>query len=167
MTFHYCPECGQELTVRSIGDEGETPFCARCSRPWFDMFPACVIALIVNELGEAALLRQAYISTDYRNLVSGYIKPGETAEEAAAREILEETGLSAESIEPAGTYWFEKKQMLMIGFFAHVQKRPFHLSAEVDGAEWAPVRDTLSMVHPEGSISYALIDRYLNAPRKE
>ena len=165
MKFTCCPDCGQPLTEKPIGDEGPVPYCTRCGRPWFAMFPACIIALCVNECGEAALLNQGYISTQYRNLVSGYIQPGESAEQTAVREIYEETGLTAAALRFAGTYWFAKKEMLMIGFFAEVTKQPFVLSGEVDGAEWSQLSEALTRVHPAGSVSHALIERYLREMR--
>ena len=93
MRFTYCPDCGSKLGERELGDEGMVPWCDKCGKPWFDMFSTCVIALVANERDEVLLQRQAYISTRYCNLVSGYMAPGETAEEAARREIKEETGL--------------------------------------------------------------------------
>lgn len=70
MKFKYCPECGTKLADRIIGDEGAVPYCERCEKPLFDMFSTCVIVLVVNEEGEAALLRQEYISHKYYNLLS-------------------------------------------------------------------------------------------------
>ena len=117
MEFQYCPHCGTKATPKETGDEGMVPWCPACQQPLFPMFSACTITLAVDEeAGEAALLRQSYISTQYHNLVSGYIKPGESAEECAAREVEEELGLKAESLTLTGTYWFGKKDMLMIGF---------------------------------------------------
>ena len=94
MRFSYCPVCGEKLGLRVCGDEGEVPFCTRCDHPWFDMFASAAIVLVVNPEGKVALLDQSYISTQYKNLVSGYIKPGESAEECAMREVKEETGLT-------------------------------------------------------------------------
>ena len=34
-------------------------------------------------------------------------------------------------------------------------------SSEVDEARWLPVEEALGQVHPKGSISYALIELYL------
>ncbi len=164
MRFSYCPDCGSRLTPRPMGDEGEVPYCKRCERPFFDQFSTCVIALVVNGRGEAAILRQDYISQKYGNLVSGYMKPGETAEECARREIGEELGLKVDALEFAATYWFEKKDMLMIGFFARVNGEALRLSGEVDGARWVPVADALREVHPEGSLSYAVVAEYLKRP---
>lgn len=161
MRFHYCPRCGSKLTTRTMGDEGDVPYCEGCEIPLFDMFSTCVIALVVNEVGEAALLRQNYISDQYYNLVSGYMKPGENAEDTARREVAEELGLTVTGLEQAGTYWFGKKNMLMIGFFAQVKKEPIKRSCEVDLARWVPLEETLGLVHPEGSVSHALVETYL------
>ena len=161
MRFKNCPQCGKHLVFREIGDEGRIPFCTHCRRPWFDMFSICIIVLVVNEKNEAALLKQSYISTEYRNLISGYMKPGETAEEAAAREVCEEIGLELDELKLTGTYWFGLKDMLMIGFIAKAKKTDFMLSKEVDGADWIPVDEAIQMVHPKGSVSYALLEIYI------
>lgn len=137
------------------------PFCDECQIPLFDMFSSCIIVLVVNEYEEAALLRQQYISETYFNLVSGYMKPGETAEETAFREVEEELGIRVEDLGIVGTYWFAKKDMLMIGFIARAKKQEFTLSGEVDDAEWIPIGESIHKVHPKGSVSYALIEKYL------
>ncbi len=137
------------------------PYCENCKKPLFDMFSTCIIALVVNEYGEAALLRQGYISHQYYNLVSGYMKPGETAEYTAAREVEEEIGVPVEKLRFVGTYWFGKKDMLMIGFIAEAKKRELKLSGEVDAAEWVDASRAIDMVHPGGSVSYALLEYYL------
>lgn len=161
MHFQYCPNCGARLKEKEIGDEGLVPYCDLCKTPWFDMFSTCIIALVVNENGEAALLRQGYISSQYYNLVSGYMKPGETAEITAQREIYEEIGIQVSSLEFAGTYWYGKKDMLMIGFLAKANRGDFVLSGEVEAAEWVAAEDAIRMVHPKGSVSYALLEKYL------
>ena len=165
MHFTYCPDCGALLVPREIGDEGAVPYCESCKKPLFAMFSVCIIALAVNEQNEAVVMRQNYISSQYGNIVSGYMKPGETAEECAVREIEEELGLHTERLEYAGTYWYGAKDMLMIGYFAHVKKAEIRLSGEVNAAEWVPVEQAQHMVHPKGSISYAVIERYLEQYR--
>lgn len=161
MRLKYCPECGAPLGSRILGDEGSVPYCESCGRPYFDMFSSCVITLVVNEYSEALLLRQGYISDKYYNLVSGYISPGESAEDAAEREVLEETGVRINSLDFAGTYWFAKKDMLMIGFIARADKSDIMPSGEVDSAGWYAADKAIDMVHPEGSVSHALVKLYL------
>ncbi|MCI8423153.1 MAG: NUDIX domain-containing protein [Lawsonibacter sp.] len=169
MQFQYCPHCGTKSVPRQVGDEGLVPWCETCNLPLFPMFSSCIIALAADEeAGEVALLRQSYISTQYHNLVSGYIKPGESAEVCAAREVEEELGLKVSRLDFAGTYWFGKKDMLMIGFIAHVQKQSFHLSEEVDQAVWVTPEHALTLLHPSPAISYQVTEFYIrNRLRKE
>lgn len=166
MRFKYCPDCGTKLIEKEIGDEGNMPYCEVCKKPLFDMFSSCIIALLINEYDEAALLRQDYISNKYHNLISGYIKPGENAEQTAKREIKEEVGVDIDSLEWAGSYWFAKKDLLMLGFTAKAKKCELKLSGEVDSASWVPVEQALTMVHPQGSVSYSLIERYCSGRSK-
>ena len=121
----------------------------------------------MNDREEAAILRQGYISQQYGNLVSGYMTPGETAEACACREIGEELGLRVTKLELVRTWWMEKKELLMIGFFARVEGTEMRLSGEVDTAGWVPVKEALGQVHPEGSISHALVASYLERHKRE
>lgn len=162
MHFRYCPDCGALLSERELGDEGAVAWCDRCGRPFFDMFPVAIIALVHNEKGEVLLLRQNYISTEFHNLVSGYITPGESAEQCAVREIMEETGQKVEHLRLVLTSWFERKEMLMIGFFASVKATELRLSTEVDSAEWHRPEEILQLVSTRpGSASRLLCERYL------
>ncbi|MGI5962965.1 MAG: NAD(+) diphosphatase [Lawsonibacter sp.] len=164
MNFQFCPHCGTKATLKEIGDEGLVAWCDCCKLPLFPMFSTCIIALAVDELGEVALLRQGYISSQYHVLVSGYMKPGESAEECASREIREELGLDVSQLVITGTYWFEKKDMLMIGFLARVHKDSFHLSGEVDQAVWVKPEQALTLLHPAPAISYQIAQYYLEHP---
>ena len=162
MEFRYCPHCGSKTVPREIGDEGLVPWCTTCELPLFPMFSTCIIALAADSrAGEVALLRQRYISAQYHNLVSGYMKPGESAEECAAREVEEELGLKVDGLTMTGTYWFGKKDMLMVGFIAEVVKQDFHLSGEVDQALWVPPERALELLHPYPAISYRVTQYYI------
>ena len=164
MRFQFCPHCGSRTVPREIGDEGLVPWCDSCKIPLFPMFSTCIIALAVNEEGEVALLRQGYLSSQYHVLVSGYMKPGESAEVCAAREIREELGLEVSRLVLTGTYWLEKKDMLMIGFLARVQKKNFRLSQEVDQAVWLDPQQALTLLHPAPAISYLVAKYYVDHP---
>lgn len=162
MRFKHCPDCGALLSHCDLGDERDVPWCDACGRPWFSVFPTAIIALVHNDRGEVLLLRQDYISTEFRNLVSGYMVPGENAEQCARREILEETGLHVDRLELVLTSWFEKKQMLMVGFFAHVSDTALRLSSEVDDAEWCSPETILGKLSTRpGSTSRLLAERFL------
>lgn len=156
MRFQYCPYCGTKAEKREIGDEGIIPYCAQCGIPLWDMFTTSVIAAVVNEYGEIALLRQNYVSTTNYVCVAGIMKPGESAEETVVREINEELGLDVNSVEYVKSYPYEKKGMLMLGFKAVAAKKDFALSGEVDTAEWVKPEDAPRQLR-EGSIAWQLV----------
>ena len=162
MHFIYCPYCGSKLNKREIGDEGLIPYCDNCRIPLWDMFTTCIIAAVVNEYDEIALLRQDYVSTTNEVCVAGVMKPGESAEEAAVREIREETGLEALSLEYIGSYPYEKKEMLMIGYKVTVKKAEIITSDEVDSAEWVKLSDALGRLR-EGGIAWQLVKSIQNS----
>lgn len=167
MKFSYCPDCGQHLEQRNLGDEVGVPWCVNCAKPWFPVFPVAVIALVYNDCGEVLTLRQNYISTEFHNLVSGYIQPGEDAETCVRREILEETGLEVDKVELKFTDWFARKEMMMIGFFAHTTQTRLHLSSEVDAAGWHKPEELLSLMSTRpGSTSRRLASLYLEKPKR-
>lgn len=156
MHFTYCPHCGTKLISKEIGDEGMIPFCKSCNIPLWDMFTTCIIAAVVNECGEIALLRQNYVSTTKYVCVAGIMKIGESAEETVIREVKEEIGQDVEKLEFISSYPYEKKEMLMLGYKAAVKKQNFELSVEVDSVEWVRYEKALSLLR-EGSIGWQLV----------
>ncbi len=164
MRFQYCPHCGQKAEMRQIGDEGVIPYCAQCEIPLWDLFTTSIIAAVVNEEEEVALLRQNYVSTTNHVCVAGVMKTGESAEETVVREIAEELGLRVKSLKYIKSYPYEKKEMLMLGFQAVVDKQEFTLSGEVDTAEWVKFGDALSLLR-EGSIAWQLVRAVIGQKR--
>ena len=156
MRFKYCPHCGNKLIKKEIGDEGLIPFCEKCNVPLWDMFTTSIIAAVVNEENEVALLRQNYVSTSSYVCVAGIMKIGESAEETVIREVKEEIGLDVTKINFIQSYPYEKKEMLMLGYKAVVKKSDFIISGEVDSVKWVKFENALSHLR-EGSIAWQLV----------
>lgn len=156
MRFTYCPHCGNKLVKKEIGDEGLIPYCLQCQVPLWDMFTTSIIAAVVNENNEIALLRQGYVSAANHVCVAGIIKLGESAEDTAIREIKEEIGQTVKSLTHINSYPFEQKEMLMLGYKAVVEKADFVLSKEVDSVEWVKFDSALELLR-KGSISWQLV----------
>ena len=156
MHFTYCPHCGNKLIDREIGDEGMIPYCEACQVPLWDMFSIGVICAVVNEFDEIALIRQAYVSTTNYVCIAGIIQLGENAEETVIREIKEEIGQDAKTIQYIRSYFYDKKHMLMLGYKANVRKVDFTLSKEVDSAAWVPLSEALLRLK-DGSIAWQLV----------
>ena len=151
MHFTYCPDCGTKAVLRRMGDDGEVPYCGICKKALFDMFSTCVLSVVRNPAGEIALIRQSYGQQDTFVGVAGYMKPGETAEQAALREITEEIGVTAEHLEFLFSAWYEKRGQLMLCFCAETQQTTFTRSEEVAEARWFSSPEAEKAVRP-GSI---------------
>ena len=72
------------------------------------------------------------------------------------REIAEEIGLKVKELKYIRSYPYEKKEMLMLGYKAVVDKEDFTLSGEVDSAEWVKFDQALPLLQ-EGSIAWQLV----------
>ena len=155
MRYTFCPDCGTRLTARPIGDEGPVPFCEGCRRPWFDGFSTCIIAAVINERGDILLQRETR-RPDREVLVAGYIKPGESAEDAARREVAEETGLTATSLRYVASYAHMEGNQLMLGFCAQAEGDVHVSPSEVLSARWATLDDAVAALK-EGSIAQQVV----------
>lgn len=150
MKFTYCPQCGEKLAEKIIGDEGNVPFCTHCQRPWFSLSYPCVICLCVNESGEVLLIKQSYGESRFV-LVAGFIKEGENAEEAARREVSEETGLEVCSLSYAFSHYYERRDNLMTAYICRVKKAELRLSAEVEQAKWVTPEEAAETLRKGGT----------------
>lgn len=91
--FKYCPRCATLLT-REMSFGRLRPVCPRCG--WIHFVdPKVAAAVLVEKDGRVLLARR--VNEPFRGmwtLPAGFINGGEDPAEAAARECLEETGLS-------------------------------------------------------------------------
>jgi len=65
---------------------------------------------------------------------AGHVLSGESYEDSARRELLEETGLAADRLEPLGAFWFEKQ------YPSRVEKENFHVYRAFYRESMGPVR---------------------------
>lgn len=130
------------------------------------MFPRidpCVITLIQNADGSAILLGENARRPGYFSCVAGYIGVGETAEEALAREVWEETGRRVSDIVYAGSQPWPQSGSLMLAFTCrtHDTEPQAPTDGELVRTVWATREDleTLPLAQ-EGSIARELIARW-------
>ena len=162
MRFTHCPDCGAALTARTIGDEGLVPWCDSCSRPWFDSFSTCIIAAVINDRGEVLLQRETR-RPEREVLVAGYMKPGESAEAAARREIAEETGLTVTALDYVGSWPHMDGSMLMLGFRARAEGAAAPASGEVLSSRWCTLDEAVAALR-EGSIAQQVVQKIMKNP---
>lgn len=95
--FKYCPKCGSP-NFKENNDKSKR--CSDCSFNYYFNSSAAVVAVIENNKREILVARRANDpAKDTLDLPGGFIDMYETAEEAACREIKEETRLIVQSIE--------------------------------------------------------------------
>ena len=161
MRYAHCPDCGRVLTARELGDEGLVPWCDECRRPWFDIFSTCIITAVLNADDQVLLQRESR-RPEMEVLVAGYIKPGESAEEATRREITEETGLTATSLRYVGSFPHGGGDRLMLGFAAQAEGEAKPDSTEVVSARWTSLDEAVAALR-EGSIAQQVVMMILAA----
>jgi NAD+ diphosphatase len=115
--------------------------------------------LIADENNNIALIKQSYVSEKYI-CVAGFLKQAETAELAAAREVNEETGLDVLSVKYLNSYFYEKNDLLMLGFVCSVKRSDFLLSEEVESAKWFSVDEAYEKLRT-GSIGKVLLNDWI------
>lgn len=93
--WNFCPICGKPLT-QEFDTESYRPCCRTCNR-FFYRNPAPAVCCIVGDANGGLLVvqRAEEPCRGLWSLPGGYIELGESGEDAARRELEEETGLRA------------------------------------------------------------------------
>ena len=114
----HCAACGE---ISQLADGGWKRVCPACRAQHFPRTDPVVIMLAVK--GETCLLgRQAAWPSGMYSALAGFLEPGESIEEACARELYEEAALRAKSVRYHSTQPWPYPSSLMIGLIAEVEE---------------------------------------------
>jgi NAD+ diphosphatase len=95
------------------------------------------------------------------SVLAGFVEPGETLEEAVAREVMEEVGVSLRNIRYFGSQPWPFPHSLMIGFTAEHAGGEIQIDGrEIEDANWYSI-NSLPMLPSPISIARKLIDDFL------
>ncbi|MGF1531121.1 MAG: NUDIX domain-containing protein [Puniceicoccaceae bacterium] len=100
--LRYCPSCGFEgiFKFQSNGLR-----CRACSFEFFVNVASAVAVLVLDGGGRGLFtVRQKDPRAGYYDLPGGFVDPGESLEEAARREVLEEVGIELEALAYVGSF---------------------------------------------------------------
>jgi NAD+ diphosphatase len=161
----YCGTCGAKtLSAKS----GHVLVCTdpSCRHETFPRIDPAIIVLISD--GERALLgRQASWPVGRYSTIAGFVEPGESLEDAVAREVFEETGIEVDGIEYHSSQPWPFPASLMLGFTAHAVTSEVHLrDQELEDARWftrAEIASSGALLPPRQSISFRLIEHWFDA----
>ncbi len=127
----FCAACGQPSEPADAGWKRQCPACRAEHFPRTDP-----VVIMLAWHGERCMLgRQATWAEGMFSALAGFLEPGESIEEACARELAEEAGLRTRKVTYHSTQPWPYPSTLMIG-----------LLAEVEDDEGAPMDSELSEV---------------------
>lgn len=139
-SHRFCSVCGAPTESR---DGGHMRACtgADCGAHHFPRTDPAVIMLITREAGDAEqclLARQARWPKGMMSTLAGFVEPGESLEEAVAREIEEETGIRIANAQYRGSQPWPFPSSLMLGFRAEAPPNGELRvnAAELEDARW-------------------------------
>jgi NAD+ diphosphatase len=149
-THHFCPNCGEPSVPVSSGH------ARRCSVEGTDEFPRvdpAMIVLVTDPSDRCLLARNAAWPAHRVSILAGFVEAGESAEQAVAREVQEEVGITVGEVRYLGSQPWPMPQSLMLGFRAEATGS---LELKVDDDEIAEAgwhsRDELAAEIADGTI---------------
>jgi NAD+ diphosphatase len=146
----HCPRCGAVTVPEQAGHSRRCPVDGSEHFPRLD--PA-VIMLVTDPDDRCLLARNAQWPERRVSILAGFVEPGESAEQAVAREVLEETGISVSGARYVGSQPWPMPHSLMLGFRARAtgSLQIFVDSDEIAEARWFS-RDELRASAASGEI---------------
>lgn len=156
--FHkhqFCSNCGKRTIA---GSGGMFSHCTSCLTDHFPRVNPVVIMLILR--GDNCLLGRSPGWPDGAySALAGFISPGETMEEACARETMEEVGIKIHSPKYIFSQPWPFPSQLMMGLTCHTEDTKIKLNTnELEAAKWF-TRDEVQGVFNKQS------DAFLRPPR--
>jgi NAD+ diphosphatase len=161
----FCANCGAPTAPREAGHVRQCPVCGTQHHPRTD---PVVIMLVVD--GDRVLLgRQAPWPTGRYSALAGFVEPGESLEEAVAREVREEAGVRVADVRYRSSQPWPFPTSLMLGFTALWAggEAAVH-DGELEDVGWFTREAIVSgdvLLPPPTAIARRLIDEWLGDDR--
>jgi NAD+ diphosphatase len=146
----FCSACGQPSAV---ADAGWKRVCPACKTEHFPRTDPVVIMLATQDHGGAPrclLGRQALWPPGMFSTLAGFMEPGESIEEACARELFEEAGLEAQAVSYHSSQPWPYPSNLMIGLIAEVAVGEGRADQnELEAVRWFTKSEALALLRGE------------------
>lgn len=160
-THQYCGRCGAPMVT--VPNE-RAKRCTECGLSNYPRLSPAIIIAVTREIeGEKRLLlaRNHRFPAGRYSVLAGFVEPGESLEECAEREVMEEVGIQIDNIRYFGSQPWPFPNSLMLGFTAEYAGGDFQLEeAEIAEADWFSAHH-LPNLPPKPSIARRLIDAFV------
>jgi NAD+ diphosphatase len=127
----------------------------RCTVDGSEHFPRCdpaVIMLVADADDRCLLARNVNWPVRRVSVLAGFVEPGESAEQAVAREVFEEVGIVVKKVAYAASQPWPMPHSLMLGFSAEAAGTEIQVDAEeISEAAWYS-RDDLRAAIEHGDL---------------
>jgi NAD+ diphosphatase len=157
----FCANCGAASEAREAGHMRACPACGAQHHPRTDP----VVIMLVHDGDRAILGRQAHWPSGRYSALAGFVEPGESLEEAVAREVREETGARVAEIDYRSSQPWPFPSSLMLGFAARwAGGEPAVRDGELEDVGWFTRTAIVAgdvMLPPPTAIARRLIDEWL------
>ena len=131
----FCARCGHASQIAKGGWQRNCSNAA-CAAPHFPRVDPVAIMLVEHE-GSLLLGRGLSYPDRLFSALAGFIEPGESLEEAVAREVLEEAGVAVRDVRYIASQPWPFPSQLMIGCHARADSRDLHIdTTELADARW-------------------------------
>lgn len=159
----FCGVCGTPTVPERAGHVMRCTNEA-CRHEFFPRLDPAIIVLVTD--GERALLgRQASWPPGRYSTIAGFVEPGESLEDAVAREVMEETAVAVTGARYHSSQPWPFPSSLMIGFQATAEPDSLvQVSHELEAAAWftrQQIESGTTLAPPSHAISYRLISAWL------
>jgi len=161
----YCGSCGAPARSESAGHVMKCT-ATDCGAEHFPRLDPAIIVLVSD--GERALLgRQAAWPEGQYSTIAGFVEPGESLEDAVAREVLEETGVAVTDASYHSSQPWPFPSSLMVGFTARAAADAVpRADEELEDVRWFSRGDIAAgtpRLPPPQSVSFRLIEDWYDA----
>ncbi len=146
----FCAKCG---AASAIAEAGWKRICQPCKADHFPRVDPVVIMLALHE-GRCLLGRQKAWAPGVHSALAGYVEPGESFEEACARELFEEAGVRAIAVRYHSAQPWPFPSSLMIGLFADVESDALTIDLhELESARWFTREEARAALERRGDVT--------------